>query len=372
MVVSAYTFLKDAKAAATATEESGSRLALSFLPHDQTDFQPARIRLLRDRLNDDNRYPGTDSGLILRWTRRALPSRAALFLALLLSAAAVARAGQAAPSQPAPQLPEAPQPQVAADTSRKATQPCKVSPAPKPHGTAAAGTAPNSAANTPAGATTPDTQVQLPPCPHAPVNWFARFLTGPAVKPLTAKEKARLAVRNLLDPFNAITILGQSAISVASDSHSPYGPGVPGFGRNVGVSYTQDMTGEFVGTFLIPSIFHQDPHYHRMPNRSIPRRAGHAMIQVLWTQGDNGKGMLNYANLVGFAIDDEISNLYVPGEQTNLPSSAARYSIGLATAPIDNFVTEFLPDVARRIHVRIVLVQRIINQVAKTDGPSGP
>ena len=90
---------------------------------------------------------------------------------------------------------------------------------------------------------------------------------------------------------------------------------------------------------------------------------------MVWTQGDNGKGMVNYADLVGFAIDDEIGNLYVPGRQTNLPASGARYSIGLATAPIDNFVTEFLPDVARRFHLRVVLIQRIINQVARTDAP---
>jgi hypothetical protein len=199
-----------------------------------------------------------------------------------------------------------------------------------------------------------------------------RFTNGPLVKPLTPKEKGWLAVRNVVDPFNAITILGSSAISVGSDAHSPYGPGMAGFGRNVGVSYTQDITGEFFGTFLIPSIVHQDPHYHRMPNGSISRRIRHAIVQVVWTQGDNGKGMMNYANLVGFAIDDEISNLYVPGEQTNLPSTAERYSIGLATAPIDNFISEFVPDVARRIHVRVVLIQRIINQVAKTPATGSP
>jgi hypothetical protein len=213
----------------------------------------------------------------------------------------------------------------------------------------------------------------LPPCPPAPItNWLSRFLNGPQVKPLTPKEKARLAVRNLLDPFNAVTILGQSAIVVGFDSHSPYGPGMFGFAKNVGVSYAQDGTGEFFGTFLIPSIVHQDPHYHRMPNASIPRRFLHTITQVFWTQGDNGRGMINYANLVGFAIDDEISNLYVPGEQTNLPSTGARYAIGLATAPSDNLITEFLPDVAKRIHVRVVLVQRIIDQVAKTEGSGSP
>lgn len=210
------------------------------------------------------------------------------------------------------------------------------------------------------------------PCPvYVPfINWYARFLNGPQVKPLTPKEKAWLAIRNVGDPFNGITILGTSAISVGSDSHSPYGPGMPGFARNVGVSYAQDMTGEFFGTFLIPSIAHQDPHYHRAPGLSIPRRVLHAIVQVGWTQGDNGRGMLNYADLVGFAIDDEVSNLYVPGRQTDLPASAARYATTLALAPTDNFITEFLPDLARRIHVQVVIVQRIIDQVAKTE-PGG-
>lgn len=206
------------------------------------------------------------------------------------------------------------------------------------------------------------------PCPpRPPKNWLARFLTGPEVKPLTPEEKAHLAARNLLDPFNAVTILGSSAIAVGSDADSPYGPGMKGFGKSVGVSYTQDLTGEFFGTFLIPSLVHQDPHYHRMPNHSIPRRIVHAIDQVAWTQGDSGKGMVNYADLAGFAIEDEIGNLYVPGQQTNLPASAERYGIGLATAPIDNFITEFLPDVASHIHIRVVLIQRIINRVATTD-----
>ena len=50
-------------------------------------------------------------------------------------------------------------------------------------------------------------------------------------------------------------------------------------------------------------------------------------------------------------------------------STVSRYAIGLATAPIDNFVTEFLPDVARHIHVQVVIIQRVINQVARTGGP---
>jgi len=212
------------------------------------------------------------------------------------------------------------------------------------------------------------------PCPPLEplIDWYSRFLNGPQVKPLTPREKAWLAIRNVVDPFNGLTILGGSAVSVGFDAHSPYGPGMAGFGKYVGVSYTQDLTGEFFCTFLIPSIMHQDPHYHRMPEASIPRRIRHAITQVAWTQGDNGKGMVNYGVVIGAAASDEISNLYVPGRETNLPASAERYATGLATAPIDNFVSEFLPDVARHIHVQIVVIQRIINQVAKTDTSGTP
>jgi hypothetical protein len=156
------------------------------------------------------------------------------------------------------------------------------------------------------------------------IDWYARFLDGPKVKPMTPGEKAWLAFRNVADPFNGLTILASSAIAVGANSHSAYGPGMTGFGRYVGVSYSQDMTGEFFGTFVIPSLAHQDPHYHRMPTASMKRRIAHAAYQVLWTQGDNGKGMPNYADLVGFGIDDEIGNLYIPGRQTRATASAER------------------------------------------------
>jgi len=284
-------------------------------------------------------------------------------------------------------LPEAPEPQNTAQTAPAAKaepDPCRVRNAGRELGVRAAELiAAATGLPAPVAETQPGKDTEEVPCSsytslihELPViknikipliNWYARFLDGPQVKPMTPKEKAWLAVRNLVDPFNALTILGSSAIAVGADSHSAYGPGFHGFEKYVGVSVTQDMTGEFFGTFLIPSVMHQDPHYHRMPTASMKKRIAHCLYQVVWTQGDNGKGMLNYANLAGFAIDDEIGNLYIPGRQTNLPASAERYGTGFATAPIDNFVTEFLPDVARKIHVRVVLIQQIINQVANKD-----
>jgi hypothetical protein len=289
---------------------------------------------------------------------------------LFLCAAFLARTTRAQ----APPLPNAPQPKKLALSTWPAAGACQI----RIQGGALAATAAAKAVSV-AGYGPLDAQLSRQPLPPVPcpiylplVNWYARFLNGPQVKPLTSKEKAWLAVRNIGDPFNAITILGTSAISVASDPDSPYGPGMPGFARNVGVSYTQDITSEFFNTFLVSSLTHEDPHYHREPTRSIRHRIVHCLVQVLWTQGDNGRGMINYDDLVGFAIDDEIDNLYVPGRATNVPSSATRWAINLALVPTDNAITEFVPDIASKIHVHAVFVQRIIDQVAKANGGASP
>ncbi len=331
--------------------------------------------------NDANRAHGHNADRCM--LARRVRSFRAVLASLLLPAIAISSA-QSNPVNSASPLPEAPLPVIKHAKSK--IGPCRVIPRSESAGIAltetgsafiatVAGFAPDGQIAPTATANGENVAVppELPTCPPPPlINFYQRFLNGPDVKPLTPKEKARLAVKNVLDPFNAVTILANAAIAVGADSHSDYGPGMHGFAKVVGVSYSEDMTGEFFGTFLIPSIVHQDPHYHRMPHATIKRRILHAAAQVFWTQGDNGKGMVNYANLVGFPIDLEIANLYVPGEKTNLPSTAIRYASGLAIAPTDNLITEFLPDLARRIHVRVVLVQRIINQVARTEPAGSP
>jgi hypothetical protein len=270
-------------------------------------------------------------------------------------------------------VPDAPVPQVPVAAALVNTNPCPTpvkpdSPGAQNVASTTLGTLPNPGPDPPPAAQHADTT----PCKMTWAQRYDRFVDGPHDKPLTPKDKAWLAARNVADPINNVTILVTSAIAIGSDSHSDYGPGMAGWGRNVGVNFTQGLTGEFVGTFLICSIAHQDPHYHRMPNANILHRIGHGILQVAWTQGDNGKGMLNYSNLVGFAVEDEIGNFYVPGRQTNASATALRYGSALLFTPIGNFITEFVPDISSHIHVQNVIIQRLINQVARSESPGEP
>ncbi|MGA7523183.1 MAG: hypothetical protein WBW84_12055 [Acidobacteriaceae bacterium] len=203
---------------------------------------------------------------------------------------------------------------------------------------------------------------------------FSDYLRHNKIRIYTPRELAALAGRDIIDPFNLLTIGGTSLFSVATDSHSPYGPGFHGWARLSGVTLTEDMTGEFVGTFMIPSIDHQDPHYHREPNASLMRRTLHCIVQPFWTVSDTGHPMPNYSTLVGSLIDEAVDVSYVPYQQMGWGPGAERIASGWATAPVGNLVTEFVPDVARHVNINIVFIQRIINRVAIEEGggPSSP
>jgi hypothetical protein len=212
--------------------------------------------------------------------------------------------------------------------------------------------------------------VRLTPCPGggigcSPTSPRQLILNSRSPDPvLSPLQKLELAGRNFIDPFNLAVTGLSSGIYVASNPNSSYGAGVAGFGRNAGVALTGDLTGNFFGVFAIPAITHQDPRYHRMPEAGVTRRILHALGRTVIAQGDDGKDMPNYSTLLTYPIAIEIGNAYVPGIQRDAKSTGRRIMLGYATDPIGNLIAEFLPDVARRIHVRSVFFQQILTKIA--------
>lgn len=274
--------------------------------------------------------------------------------ALLFSNSAAAQAGGL--------LPEAPQDAAQSAQQQSASAPTVLVP-------------PTQTPGQPAGPTT------VPPCPKRERKRRLPIVFAPStqptcqdplqlivdtgyVQPLTSKQKGLLAIRAVTDPFNLLTIAAFSGISVAADPHSVYGPGFPGWGRLAGYSLAEDVQGEFTGVYVIPSLVHEDPRYHRMPKAKASRRIEHALIHTFVSQHDDGSLMPNYAAIINVPFSAEISNLYVPEIGTNAPDTAKRVLVGYATDPIGPLVAEFLPDFAKRVHIHIVFAQQILNRIA--------
>lgn len=272
-------------------------------------------------------------------------------LYLALGAATLVAQTSGSPDSP---LPEAPSAIYAANNSGMAAQTALLPPCP-----------PALAPGASAALANPQSSGSSLPGPPACVNLNPlRIVVDAEVRqPLTARQKALLAGRDIVDPFNLIVIAGEAGIGVATNAHSAYGPGFKGFGRLAGYDLVQDAQGEFFGTFLIPALAHEDPRYRRMQNASVRRRFLHALERTVIAQRDDGRNMPNYSTLLTYPISAELSNLYVPGIQSDGASTARRIAIGLATDPAGNLIAEFLPDLARRIHVRSVVIQEIVNRM---------
>ena len=269
----------------------------------------------------------------------------------LLLGVTIRASAQTAP--PASLLPDAP-----SATELQPPRPTPM-PAPKPDPSPDPCTAPRLAENPEASSAS---------AAHKPCNpardQYARFADSPAPTPMTPRQKGRLAIRDVIDPFNLATILLTSGFTTAIDSHNEYGPGLKGFGRDAGYSFVQDATGEAIGTWAVCSLLHEDPRYHRDPHATFFHRLVHAVSHTIISQHDDGSRMPNFETLITYPATAEIANLYVPGVPGNGPSTVERIVLGLASDPISNIITEFLPDFARRIHIHIVFVQQIINHVA--------
>jgi hypothetical protein len=193
---------------------------------------------------------------------------------------------------------------------------------------------------------------------------YQKFLTTNIIIPMTWQQKGYAALHNLADPENFGTIVGISAITVGANSHSAYGPGLKGFGKSVGVSYLQDTTAQFFGVFAIPVLVHQDPRYLRMPHAPLTKRIIYSASRTIIARHDDGTPMPNYATLLNYPIGAVLSNQYVPGIDSSASSTVERIFTGYALDPVNNLLTEFLPDVASRVHIRIIFVQRILNNIA--------
>jgi hypothetical protein len=217
----------------------------------------------------------------------------------------------------------------------------------------------------------PNRYDQLPkPCTEL-IYPYQRFLSTKVVIPMTWQQKGYLALHDLTDPANFGTILGISAITIGADSHSAYGPGLKGFGKIVGVSLLQDATAQFFGAFAIPVIAHQDPRYFRKPGSPLKKRILYSVSRTVISRSDSGKSIPNYSTLLTYPITAEIDNLYVPGIHPDGASTVTRIFTGYALDPVNNLLNEFLPDVASRVHIRIIFVQRILNNIAASNSALG-
>jgi hypothetical protein len=168
-------------------------------------------------------------------------------------------------------------------------------------------------------------------------------------KPLTAKEKFKISLRDSFDPGNLFLTAALAGIAQANNSTPSYGQGMAGYGQYFGAAFGDNTIGRVMTYGVYPSLFHQDPRYYRRRTGSVWSRLGYAMSQVVVTHGDNKNVQFNFSEFCGRSTAVAISNAYNPGRRS-AADAAEKLGVQIGLDVAGNIIKEFGPDLFRKSH----------------------
>jgi Carboxypeptidase regulatory-like domain len=161
--------------------------------------------------------------------------------------------------------------------------------------------------------------------------------------PLNAKQKFRLAWKTTRDPFTFIGVAAVAGVEQATNTHEGYGQGAEGYFKRLGASYTDVLTGTFIGSAVLPSLLKQDPRYFYKGTGSTRSRVLYALASPVICKGDNMRWQPNYSNVAGAFASAGVSYLYYPNSDRNGAGLVVQNSlIRLGEVAFEGVLQEFV------------------------------
>lgn len=167
-------------------------------------------------------------------------------------------------------------------------------------------------------------------------------------KPLTTKEKFKIATQDSFDRGTFILAGLFAAESLAVNSEPSFGHGIAGYGRYYATSYADLFVGDYMTEAVLPSLLHQDPRYFRQGSGSTFLRLRHATGQIFWTLKDSGGHEFNYSEIGGNAAAVAISNAYYPGGR-DVSDAISKFGLQIGVDMASNLIKEFAPDIIKHL-----------------------
>ena len=168
--------------------------------------------------------------------------------------------------------------------------------------------------------------------------------------PLTAGGKWRLYVKDKTDPFTFGWVAFEAGISRRTMIFSDMGRGLPGYGKRFGAGLANEFAGGFFGTFLFPSVLHQDPRYYRLGGGPFKKRLGHALIRPILTHKDSCERTFNWSGVLGSIATSSLANAYYPEGDRGVGPTFSRVGMSIPFSMIDELFNEFGPDLQKKIN----------------------
>jgi len=160
--------------------------------------------------------------------------------------------------------------------------------------------------------------------------------------PMQAKQKFKLEIRYMFDPFVLVTVAANAGIDMRNGNWNSFGKGGLGFAKRFGAIYADRATSRLLATAVFPSIFHEDPRYFRRATGTVPSRAWYAITSAVVVRSDKGKRMPGYSRIFAGFASAAIASTYYPTAATSAGQIVADGFINIGDHAATNLVREFL------------------------------
>ncbi len=169
--------------------------------------------------------------------------------------------------------------------------------------------------------------------------------------PLDPRQKFELAVDETIAPSRFLGSMFTAAIGQARNSLPGYGQEWAGYGKRFGSSVASSASSHFFGTFLLPSMLHEDPRYFVKAFGGPRSRILYAIERVVITRTDDGRNTFNWSGVLGGLMAESLANSYLPDAERTAGKTFGRYGVRVGFGALGNVVKEYWPTIFKSLGI---------------------
>lgn len=170
------------------------------------------------------------------------------------------------------------------------------------------------------------------------------------VPPMTPHQKFTAMIQGVYDYDGLGFSAAETALEHDSAGFCGYGHGWGGFGKCYVSALADSDDASFLGDYVFPVWFHQDPRYFVLGDGySVWQRLWYGATRLFVARSDHGGWTFSSAALLGSVLAASASNLYYPKSDRGFGLTASRLAWDLGGTVFFNWEAEFWPDIHRII-----------------------
>jgi hypothetical protein len=170
-------------------------------------------------------------------------------------------------------------------------------------------------------------------------------------KPLRTRQKLELFADQSIAPSQFLSSLAGAGIGQVANSPPGYGQGGDGYAKRFGSSMATGASNHFFGTFVIPSLLHDDPRYFVKLHADLGHRIGYAVSRLVVTRKDDGAETANWPGILAPLLAASLANSYLPDNERTVGKTFQRYGLRLGLTAVGNLAKEYWPTIFRNLRI---------------------